>query len=205
MRNYLILAICVFVTTYSHAQFEQGTWMLGGNLNYSTNAISFMDGNTQVLNPRNTSFSFGPSVARFVKERLAVGARVAYTYNRTASRVNTVYSYANGYNLVPFVRQYIELNDNLFVFGQVFTGFAINRPWTFNGNDLVQGNNVFAFSAGCSIGFTLFVSKNIGIDFGYNLVNFVYNTSDLFESDNLQLGMNSFAPSVGVRYFLIRE
>jgi outer membrane protein W len=162
------IVILLIMPLLAYTQIEKGHKMIGGNITFSNNDI------------QRTLF-VQPQFGYFVSPKLALGSGVGLMSTKTKLS-NPLISYSS-LNLSPFVRYYV-LTKKVNPFIQLGGNFT--TILTENGIDFP---NQSALNVG--IGNTLFITKNVGIDFTLN-----YNHT--FQS-RLRRGINS---GIGFQIFL---
>lgn len=187
----------IFLTlgTIVNAQTTQGTLSVGGQLQFAADKQTDSDGDT-----KTNSFELSPSVGYFVADNLMVGASIYVGTGKTTFGPNNetkVTSFGGG----PFARYYMFTKNEAFAFyGEAGVGF--NGTKQVNGNNSRKGSSIGAYVAP---GFAWFPTQHWSIDLQLSLLNFRSNTPDKDNKDNkttsFSFGVDSWSPSLGVRYF----
>jgi hypothetical protein len=154
-----VLIVCMFcISVASYSQFEQGTILAGGSVNFSTITEKYKTGSTTVTNGNTTSFSFMPQGGYFVIDNLAVGAGINLAFSKYKPD-NDQLSYleykTSTIQLSPFARYYLQ---KVFFQGQV--GFGSAKSEDYEGDD--DKFSVMSWSLG--VGYAAFLSDDVAIE-----------------------------------------
>jgi len=92
---------------------------VGGSFNFSSEMPKTTAGSTTTDGDRETNFTLAPSVGYFMSEKIAVGASVSYTLDRTkeSGSPETIES-RSIFGIAPFARYYALQMGNVSVFAQ---------------------------------------------------------------------------------------
>src|SRR5574343_1211639 len=159
IKIYLFFAGLLFFNI-SICQVTKKNWMIGGSGLISTQSQN-LSGST--LNGSDINFS--PNLGYFIVDRLALGARLGYKYNRT--EFNSTVTKNTRYSFGPFLRYYFlrpEKVVNLFT-EMAYQYSKVNATNTFGGTD-----NTFRLSVGPAI----FFNSSVGLEF---TINYEYYTN----------------------------
>lgn len=141
MKKILIILFISAATT-AHAQIEQGTIALTGNLAYTSTKVE-----SSVFSNDASSFSTNVQGAMFVQENLSLGLSVGY------SSSEDTHLYAFG----PFIRKYFMTSETFGWYAQ--GGFAYLTGDASDGNVDLSG-----FAGALSPGIVFFPGEKIGIE-----------------------------------------
>jgi outer membrane protein len=171
------------------------TELLGSANTLTSSTASFAIINGQVNNfgnsrdlQRTTSFNINPTVAYFLLDGLAIGAKLGFDYTKFEDEDDPSILVDAG----TIVRYYIDLG-NVKPFAQ--TNFSLGRSQ--EGSDDVDKRNLFEF--GVSAGAAFFFNDYVSIDvlLGYR---FDRSRSVAFEDNTIDL--NSFGLGLGFSFFI---
>jgi hypothetical protein len=167
--------------------------MLGGGLSFSS--TSYPDAASN-----NGSFvTFSPGFGYFISDNLAIGTSLTISSSRNGTGDNkNVYS---SFVLGPIASYYILTSNERFgFFGQAQLSFASGKS-----NPAVGGvtkSNSVAFSV--FPGAAYFFNEHWALEL--TITGFAFSSNDQNTSNdndkynNVQLGLNSLSPSLGIRY-----
>lgn len=189
MKKLLTLAL-ILISFFAKAQTSAGNMMLGGSLSItSTNYKNSNDND-------NSGFSLAPSFGYFVKDNFAIGASISFNSSRFGVAPE---SKTTGFGVGPFVRLYKFTSSEQFAFfGQ--GGISINSSRTETGNLVTDRLSSVTFSV--SPGFAYFFNEHWAGEFAFSLLSVTSANHDNNNSDrtSVNFGLNSFNPSIGIRY-----
>lgn len=161
------IVMILFFASVSSAQLTKGTWLVGGNANFSsTDELS--SSTTRII---NTVLSVSPSVGYFIADKFVAGLRPAYSYAGTKVTEGAISGIPNSntssYQIGPFARYYFlnpEKEFNLFA----ESGFRYGNTRISNSGAITSGPSftTLAFLAGPVIYF----NSSVGLEFtiGYS-------------------------------------
>jgi outer membrane autotransporter protein len=160
MKKVIFSSLACLVMAGANAQFNQGTMLVGGDVDFYSYSSKMKDGNTTVKTGTQTSFGLSPRFGYFVIDKLAVGASV----NLSLSKYDSKSSFGSdntstGVSIGPFVRYYFD--PGFFVQGSFGVG-ATNYHY-----DNVGGENDVKYRTsnfGLGVGYAYFLNDNIAIE-----------------------------------------
>lgn len=150
LRVFLI-GIILFFSSQSFAQLQRGNLLFGGNANLELQLID--EGDNLFF------FNLNSNIQSFVTDQLAVGGGIGLSYTKQGESSNTVLSIA------PSARYYFPSTEKMAFFADAAIGVQVFR---FNSGFGDGSNSAFVFSFGPGIAF--FISEDISLDVGLNLV-----------------------------------
>ena len=123
MKRFLLSLALVLLSVSSHAQFSQGTMMIGGTVGLEVNKSKDKDNSITRDRSRSVTFALQPQFGIFVSNNLAVGGGLGFSVSNTKS-----YSPFDGDNstttilatIEPFVRYYLP--QRIFFQGKFMAG-----------------------------------------------------------------------------------
>jgi hypothetical protein len=193
MKKIIFSLIAILFCSLAFSQTEKGSKLVGvgfGGLSYTNSNSKTSYSNTPtVYNSDGNSFSLSvyPSVAWFVKDRLAVGGGVSLSFYSSKSKSsNTSSSNTSEYTstqpslyLSPYARYYFSGSSKGMPFAQANLQYGIyggNSKSTSSGGSSSETKTKPKgdWNAGVSFGYEQFVTKNIGI---YGSIGFNYGSS----------------------------
>lgn len=222
MKKTCLLLLLLSIVTVSHAQFQTGKKVIGGQLGFATNNNNYFS--TPGSEQRVTQFSTSFSLARFKSPTLLNGFGVSYSYNRAHNNIGSptddqVY---NSHNITAFINS-TKLTPLAKKFYLTFTGNA-GVGYGFSKTDHIPSTGNYSKGEG----YNLYVSGDLGLLYQLNerflfttslsnLLNLSYHhgsasnysgstvTKITNNSFNLNSGLTGFSVnniSVGVKYIL---
>ncbi|MCU0443279.1 MAG: porin family protein [Microscillaceae bacterium] len=203
---FIILAMVVF--DWANAQIEKGSMYLGGSFGISSTTIQTNNNDRKV-----SSFSLVPNFGYFVTDKISVGLGIGYEQSRNdlIPGVGTATDTRGLFIIAPAARYYVPLtSENFFFFAQFQVGFGFgNRKF----EDRV-GSATFtvesksrSFGLGLSPGFAFFPTKKWAIELSFEGISYrsfdpnTDSNSDNDRESTFTLGVDSFAPRLGVQFF----
>lgn len=113
----------VLLSFVSNAQISKGSILLGGGLSLSS---SKPDNNTY----KSTGFTISPSAGIAIKENKVLGLQLSYGHSNFDNNNNPGDGHSNSYGASVFLRNYLSVAKNLYLFGQGQAGFGYNKSET---------------------------------------------------------------------------
>lgn len=168
---FFISITCVLTT---QAQIEKGSLSLGGSIGF--NQIKSKGDVSITSNSKTTTTTISPAVGVALKENLVAGVRFNYTKykqknNYDAIATNYLNTEIKNYGGGIFLRGYVPVINRLYVFGEGYASYTINRETSTQGyltsknERKIKGwNTGLSFTPGISYG----VSKKFQIEGGFN-------------------------------------
>lgn len=196
-KTILILALIVGTLVSAPGQTTKGNFTFGGGFRYTVNKDS-EDGNY-----KGTDFSFQPSTGYFISDNLAAGVSLSISSSKYDYG-----SFDNTYNqflVGPFIRYYKFTSNERFAFtGESGFGFGSNTNKSSTGNDTKGGSLSFYLSPG----FSYFLTECWGLELQFRGLTYTRTdpNKDIDNDDGSEFsfGLQSFSPSLGIRYYLNR-
>ena len=172
MKFYFSFLLLLCCTLTAHAQLEQGTWLVGGAFNFSTEESNTPYSNSTIASVyRNTNFKINPSIGYFLFDKLAAGIKPQFTWYKSTPISNAMGT-ANyiRFWIGPFIRYYL-LNPakqwNLLTEANYQYEITVHKP------DKVGSNN-YSFNAGPVV----YLNSSVGVEF---LMGYYYLTYGMGE------------------------
>jgi hypothetical protein len=168
-----LLFVCSLVVS-TQAQINKGAIWLGGQASYNQSSEKSLGSSTT---NKTTGFSINPAIGKAVKENLVVGISAGYWHskNKTGSTTNST---SNSYGGGVFIRKYIPVITNLYLFGdaRVHVSRGIEKGNSTSGN---SKNKYWNIAISATPGIAYAVTQNIQIETGVNsLFAAVYQRRD---------------------------
>ena len=168
-----LLFVCSLVVS-TRAQINKDAIWLGGQLAYNQSSEKALGSSTT---NKTTGFYINPAIGKAVKENLVVGISVSYSHskNKTGSTTNSTF---NSYGGGVFIRKYVPVISNLYLFGdaRVNVSRGIEKGYASSGN---LKNKYWDIAISATPGIAYAVTKNIQIESGVNsLFSAVYQSRD---------------------------
>lgn len=175
MKKVILTFLFAGAFVASQAQTEKGTWMLGGNIGFSTSSSTSKSNGTTVDGPSYTNFNISPMAGYFIMDRLAVGLDLNYSsFSSTTKQKNTA---GNNVDLTdkssdiivsPMVRYYYMMNDKAGLFGHLGVGFgsrsSSNQSLVNDAVTTTESPSSSLFNLTVGPGFVYFLNPSIGLE-----------------------------------------
>jgi hypothetical protein len=158
----------------SQAQINKGSVLLGGSIGF--NQIKSKGDASITSTSKTTTTAISPAVGVALKENLVAGVRFNYTKykqrnNYDAMTTNYLNTDIKNYGGGIFLRGYVPVINRLYVFGEGYASYTIDRETSTQGyynsknERKIKGwNTGLSFTPGISYG----VSKKLQIEGGFN-------------------------------------
>ncbi len=161
----LSLALVAGLGLAANAQTEKGGWMVGAQAaNISYNTTAEI-----------FSLTLSPQAGYFVSDNFAVGANLGLSIASASGTSSTVWA------IGPFARAYFGGTEKSKFYAQANTGLGG-----------ISGST--AYNLGATVGYTYFITKNVGLETGLG-----YNYSD---STNGGMGSSDLGLNLGFQIYL---
>ena len=174
-----LLFVCSLVVS-GQAQINKEAIWLGGQASYTQSSEKSLG---SPITNKTTGFSINPAIGKAVKENLVVGISVGYSHskNKTGSTTNSKF---NSYGGGVFIRKYIPVITNLYLFGdaRVNVSRGIEKGYSVNGD---IKNKYWNIAISATPGIAYAVTKNIQIESGVNSL-----FSAVYQKRNSKQGFN---------------
>jgi hypothetical protein len=196
MKSKLLILFVLFFSQQAYSQLGSGTVLVGGTAQFQN-----------IENADFQSITISPNVQYFISDNFSVGGSLGFTTQRNNLgeddfvRTNTV-------SISPEARYYVDLADNLYLYGAARVGFGFGGSTFIDGNDQTEVSDRSSFNLGINPGILFTSGSKIGFNFELNMISFgrtsvtpaIGNTTTV--SSSLTLGINTFAPTFGIYYVL---
>jgi hypothetical protein len=168
-----LLFVCSLVVS-TRAQINKGAIWLGGQASFNQSSERSLGSPTA---NKTTGFYINPAIGKAVKENLVVGISVGYSHskNKTGSTTNSNF---NSYGGGVFIRKYIPVISNLYLFGDARLNVSrgIEKGYSSSGN---IKNKYWNIAISATPGIAYAVTPNIQIESGVNsLFSAIYQKRD---------------------------
>lgn len=192
-KLFLTLTAVSALALASHAQTEQGKFLVGGQVGFSTSKYEDIDG-------KYNAFSINPTAGYFVSDNWAVGTGIGYSWSNRDNGTNLEYK-TNWFNVSPFVRNYIGEGDFKF-----FSQLSVPMSWGKQTTESTSGTEERKFERyGVELapGFAYFPVSNVGIELRVRGLYFESQKDKTNDVTNNTFGLdvNSLAPTLGVQFY----
>lgn len=203
MKKLLVIISILFYGVTS-AQ-EKGTWVFGGELNFSNGESDYID-STSDYNAFGITAKTGYV---FIKNNLELGLGLGYSRSKNEnsnSYSNTENKY-NSYTISPYIKKYLPINNTFSFFLQGEVAFSnYNRKQNYeNSNDTSTDGDTYFI--GLRPGFVYFVTKNIALNanigaLGYSTNKYKRDNLTETKSNSFSFNLNSSNLIFGLSYYL---
>lgn len=131
MKKIILLTIAtICIVTISFSQINKGSVLLGGGI--SANTGNSQNGTNE--DKFNGIFIY-PAIGIAVKNNTVIGFRAGYGHSKNSSN-NSVYAQKdNSYNAGFFLRKYLLLAKNFYLFGEAGASYGYHKNEQVNGID----------------------------------------------------------------------
>lgn len=193
----------MMLCTLAYGQTEKGRIFLGGSVGIQSNTYNPSNSNTFKFT--ETNFSVTPQIGYFLTKKWALQASINYssTWGRRFDPNLTLEQQKyriNSYGFGVGGRYYIPTSHEKFAFF-LFTG--ANVGW---GNNKRLSEKSLWFNVNISPNFNYFFTSKWALELSFSGIGFntATSTSELGKNsqNSFRLGASSFAPYLGVLYFL---
>ncbi len=205
MKTLLLFLICTFSITLLFAQtsepvdvINKGTRFIGGSFSFTASK--------REEDYRYTEISIGPGFGYYVKDDLAVGGFLSYTFGKNESFNTNSASSNSGIGLNVFLLKNYKIVNNLFFTLQPQTSLGFtSQEFT---NFAASNYTGFDFSLGVSPGIMFFVGRKFAFQTSLANLNYSFtrrkseNSGELTTTHNFRLNGNLAISSLSIRYFL---
>lgn len=212
------MLLTVFVAMVSFGLRAQGPGaFIGGNVGFSRTAEKLESGSNSTDGPVTTEISLSPTLGYFIRDNIAVGARILLQSNRISSKLGNqdLVGISTGVGIDLFARYHKELGSggNTFLFGEFDLGFGSITGKTEFGSNSSKSDPVRVVGAGLSTGVLYFPTDKLGVEVGLgHLIGLsrttVTNADDNDEKEHVTsfdfLNLNTVGLSVGLFYYFNR-
>jgi len=217
-----LVAICA-ITIGANAQTEKGDNLIGGSIGFSHNKQEPLNSTNTFSTGNSKSFNIAPRFGHFFGKNLALGLQIGYGGNKAESQstyflgsgspqfINSV-SKSHSFNVVPYLRYYVDIVDKFKFFGQANVGMAFGKS-TYN--LMLSGNYVTEtthykntnYQASIDPGFAFFPTKKWAVELSFPLLAYskqnmkddgVNLNSQALSNETFIFGFSSFTPGIGV-------
>ena len=204
----LLVIIAILLYGITSAQ-EKGTWVFGGELNFSNGESDSQD-STSDFNAFGVTAKTGYV---FTKNNLELGLGLGYSRSKNENSYSYPYSNSNtenkynSYTISPYIKKYLPINDtfSFFLQGEVAFSNYNRKQKNENSNDTnIDGNTYFI---GLRPGFVYFVTKNIALNanigaLGYSTNKYKRDNLTESKSNSFNFNLNSSNLIFGLSYYL---
>ncbi|SDR74624.1 Outer membrane protein beta-barrel domain-containing protein [Polaribacter sp. KT25b] len=198
----IVSAITVGQEKKEKQNIKKGTWVFGGDLNFSSGGNDYTD--PSISDTDYTGFGITAKTGYvFTKNNLELGLGLGFSTSKNAS--GDYENKTNSYKIAPYVKKYLPVNDifSFFLQGEVaFSNYNIEE--NYNNSTDIESNSLFI---GVRPGFVYFVTKKLALNanigaLGYNTNT--YKTDNVTQSKNNSFSFNLSSSDLlfGFCYFL---
>jgi hypothetical protein len=193
-RVFLIVLFSFFYVSLNAQVF------VGGNFGLSTSGGSTYNGTTTTDKTSGFSSVLSPKAGIFLSEKLAVGAALDFTYNRSKTSGDpATISRASTIGLTPFLRYYAVTWNKFSVFGQGNIGLSFSGSTVKVGDTSTEGPKTTSFHINAFPGLAYNVSDKLSLETTLNILSFGYYNStekdgdfkDITSTFNIGAGLNN--------------
>ena len=192
------------------AQTEKSTFLLGGNVSFSTS-------NENKSGVQLNSLAIGPRVGYFLGNNLLVGMEFNYNLSKLDGEWYDYFNQQSGYvergfgfreenfGLSPFVRKYLSVKNKFKIFAQGNLTFQLNSYKNIDDTGYLYRTDYSfkGFGSSLNLGFAFFPKRSWGIEFSFPFLKY-FNERNVgsdypFENTkDFQTAVDNFIPNIGV-------
>ncbi|MBL7870609.1 MAG: porin family protein [Cyclobacteriaceae bacterium] len=196
-KTIIIFALIVSTLVIASGQTTRGSLAFGGGFSYTVNKDSY-DGDYT-----DTNLSFQPSAGYFISDNLVAG--VSLSINSSKEDYGSFNFTSKQFLVGPFIRYYKFTTNERFAFtGEAGFGVGSNTNKSSNGVE-TKGSSLSIYLAP---GFSYFLTERWGFDFQFRGITYSKTDpnkdTDNDEGTEFSFGLQSFSPSIGIRYYVNR-
>lgn len=201
MKTTYILLLTLSVFSFTHAQTEKGKRLVGAKtqLGIGVSNHSVKTADRHYLSQKNTSIVLTTFAGYFVKENLAIGGELLFSYTRTKDYDYDSKSSETTIAFAPFARYYFGAKKaKPFVQGAVGIGSLRSKvEYDSSSNAYEDSSTIVTYSATAGVAF--FVSDNTAFDLSLGYGGFSATNNDDSERKGIQ---DSFGLNMGISIVL---
>jgi hypothetical protein len=162
MKKIITVLAFALICSGAFAQFNQGRYLVGGSLGFSTTTSKSKTDNSTNTQSHSTSFFLSPNVGYFVIDNLAVGAGLGLSVGTSkGDGNNTSKNTSTSVTLSPFVRYYLD--QGIFFQGQVGFGSSSNKYKETGSNTTITTKNG-VFNWALAAGYAYFLNDFVAVE-----------------------------------------
>lgn len=178
MKKFTLLFLaCLFIFSFSNAQINKGSVLLGGGISLATNTYKSSSNES-----KTKSIWILPSIGLAIKENTILGFRGQYGHSKTNSSPSESLQKDDSYGFGVFLRKYMVLGKNFYLFGEGGAGYNNREYHQSAAPDSRQVVKTNSYSINLYPGIAHAVSKKIHLEASINnRVNLAYS-SDTYEN-----------------------
>ena len=191
----ILLGLLVFTALGANAQIERGKLFIGGSIGFITSGGSSESivGSTTTIVDDVSVFGFNiiPRIGYMITENIGAGLGIGYDFTKTTipdafdngTDLFDQVTKSGTFSVSPFVRYYKNVGEKFYLFGEL--GFPINTGsqkdlmWNENMDGVVDSdvkNSSISYGFGLGLGANYFISDNIALEAGFNILGLQYYT-----------------------------
>jgi len=196
MKKITILSALVFcVSLVASAQTEQGRYMVGGSVGFSSMKDKQDVGGTSTDDDKHTNIWVMPTFGMFIADGIVVGAGLSITSNKDESDDGTFSQTNSGFTLAPFGRYYHESG----LFGHLNLEIGSGKVKTESGGSSFESKtSIFGWRVGG--GYALFLNNNVAVE---PMITYGSSSAKLKDSDpEFKLITSGLMINVGFNIFI---
>lgn len=185
MKRIILLAALLISTTGVFAQFNQGRWLAGGSVGFSTVTSKTKTNNSTNTDGTSTNFSLSPEAGYFVMDNLAVGAGLSLSAGKSKAEGTPTYTFSSSRMAIyPFVRYY--LSQPIF-FQALIGGGTTKTKTTINTTTTEAKAGNFLWALG--VGYAYFLNDFVAIE---PFISYQVDTDTNKDTDTKDIGSGLF-------------
>lgn len=162
MKKIVTVIALALICSGAYAQFNQGRYLAGGSLSFSTLTGKQKTDNATNTYGHQTNFSLAPDIGYFVIDKLAVGASLNLSTSTSKGDGSDDSKHTEtDFTLTPFVRYYLD--QGIFFQGQVGFGSGSSKDKNDGSNTTVTTKHG-VFNWALAAGYAYFLNDNVALE-----------------------------------------
>ncbi len=199
----------------AHSQISKGSMYLGVGLNFSSTSSEQPAAFGNGLKSSRSDLTVGPTAGYFIKDNVALGLTIGYSYSSTKNVYSNYSSLTTGntVSFSPYTRYYFNLGKKTAIFTQFSAGYAYGGTSTRDHGSLIGNSNTSIISASILPGLSYFLSNKCALEATIGSMGYSFSQSNYTPTvspDNVQkTTSSSFSSSIststihlGFKYFI---
>ena len=159
MKKITILSALLFCISFAYSQTEQGRFMVGGSVGFSSTKDKLESGGVSTDGNKHTNIYVMPSFGIFVADGIVAGTGLGISSNKSEADDGSSSSTLSGFTVSPFGRYYHE--SGLFGHLNFDIGSSTSKSES-GGSTFETKDSIFGWRAGG--GYAFFLNNNVVVE-----------------------------------------
>lgn len=200
MKKLLLVAV---VTTFglSNAQMTKGDWVFSGNTGAGFNQVNtkFKAEGLSADGPKQSIFTFSPSVGYFVIDKLAIGLEANLLSNTT--KYDGDKESMTLFSILPNATYYFTNDSKVIPYLGAGIGYgSIKNKSTYAGSSITDEETTDGLAWKVKGGLTYMATQSLGINLGLSYDQF--SNKETYDNIDYKTNVNTLGINIGFSYFL---